>query len=79
MLDIASMVTQVANLARNFLPPQVQTLIQSVPEIAAVARSVGPLVKSVTGFATGPEKADLDRFEAEVMAGLDDTIDRLAG
>lgn len=51
--------------------------LKGAPEAVAAVKSLQPLIASVTGFADPPTKEGLDAFEAEVFAGLDDTIDRL--
>lgn len=57
---------------KNLLPA-------GAPEFIEAAKSLKPLVASIKGFADPPTRAALDALEAEVFAGLDDTISKLRG
>lgn len=76
-MDFAAIARQVLAVGQNFLP--IQRLLAGAPEAVEAAKSLKPLIASVRGFADPPTAAELDKLEAEVFAGLDDTIDRLEG
>lgn len=74
-MDLANIARQVLTVAQRFKP--LAGLLAGAPEAVEAVKSLRPLVNSVKDFADAPTKAELDSLEAEVFAGLDDTIDRL--
>jgi hypothetical protein len=64
---------QVLEFGRKFVDLK-KILPAGAPELLEAAHSLKPMIASVRHFADPPTAAELEKLEAEVFAGLDETI-----